>query len=196
MSLGQTADVALREGMRWVNDYYLWGVGAIVATLSLYLLLRQSFPKTASIVRWPVRACWWICGLAPRIIRWGWRQAWLQKVDAGPPAVWVSRGPITRSRERMYRFFSGIVDDRTGPQFEATRATARAQHDDQNLRFDAFGEQLTSVDLRLQTIEGQAQSATEARLADIEGRVRVIEDDLTTPTKTGRKATTTKGDGT
>jgi len=193
-------DVAARDVMRWVNDYYLWGIGALTATLGLYLLLRQSFPKVAVVIAVPCRAAWWCCGLVVRIPRWLWRQAWLQRDDTGAEPVWSYRGPIERWRaprraarhNELVAIVVQVVDDLVTPQFAATRAAALEQHTEQNTALAEQRTALADVQTRLGRIE-QYQVDDASRWRDkIEGRVRDLEEVATLPTKPGRKAATTK----
>lgn len=183
--------VVARDVVRWINDYYLWAIGALTATLGLYLLLRQSFPKVAVVVAWPCRAGWWCLRLVYRVPRWFWHQAWLQKDTSGVRPVWVYRGPIARWREprrvarrsEMVGWIAEVVD----PQFKQTRDAARAQHDEQNIRFDDFGE-------RLDRIEKYQADETGRRLDKVEGRVGQLEELVTQPPITAARPIT-KGRG-
>ena len=162
------AATTVRDVMRWMNDYLLWAVGAAIAILSLFLLIRQNWPRAAAVIAWPVRGVVWCCTTVVfRWPRWFWRQWWRDQHG-------VTRGPLRRLSDWRRRYHETIVTNATAPQFAETRAAAKAQHDEQNARFDRFDE-------KIEKIEKHQADGIGRRLESIEGRVRQVEDLITQP---------------
>ena len=177
----------VRELIRWANDYYLWAIGAITATLALFGMLRQMFPKAATVVAIPFRALGWVCQAPIKALLWVWRQAWLQRITTGPTPVWVYRGPITRAIEprRIARRheIASIVAEVVSPKLDESHQRSLKMQEIQTVQFQTFNE-------RLGVIEKNVTDETRRRFDKLEGRIRDLEDAVTLPTKPGRKATT------
>ena len=138
-------------------DNYLWAVGAIAATLSLYLVIRANWPKVARIISWPIRAVATVLGFVlVATPRWLWRQAWRQADGA-------TRGPVVRYVAHRRRWFHSIIDEATAPQFAATRHASASQHDKQNRRLDAIDQHLVGLNTRLSAIEDFATAPATPR---------------------------------
>lgn len=136
--------------MREDVDLILWCVGGLAAVLSLYLLLRNNFPRWAKALSWPVRGCWFVLVLVlVRGPRWTWRQAWRNEHGE-------SRGPFTRLGEALRRWIRAALAPQFAATFdaiEANRHAAREQHDDQNHKLAAMDGRLDNIDGRLTGIE-------------------------------------------